>query len=91
MILFYMRIACLVLWAGAALVLSPSFARYVRGTHTATDEYRAAFFCTALLFVGGNGRWLLAPDDTNVFLGLYAFTAALAVYVIILAVQGRQG
>jgi hypothetical protein len=88
-ILFYMRVACLVLWCGAAVVLAPSFLRYVRGTFSATDEYRAAFFFTALLFIGSLGRWLIAPNDTQLFTGLYALTGALAVYVLILVRQGR--
>ena len=90
MAIFYLRIACLCLWAAAAIALAPSAWRIVVGRATTVDEYRTACFFAALLFIGQIGRWLLVPGDTHIFTGLYALTAALAVYVLILSVQGRR-
>jgi hypothetical protein len=89
MLLYWLRVGCLLLWAAAALVLAPGALRYVRGRFDGCDAYRTAFFFTALLFIGSLSRWILAPDDEEIFVALYAMTAALAVYVMILAVQGR--
>lgn len=90
MLLFWLRVGCLVLWAGAAVALAPGALRYVRGRFTGCDDYRTALFFTALLFIGGLGRWLLMPEDHQIFLSLTAMTAVLAVYVLILAIQGRR-
>lgn len=89
--MFYLRVVCLILWIAAALALVPSSLRYIRGREfTDLDEYRTAFFFTALLFIGSLGRWLLMPDNETLFSGLYAMTAALAVYVLMLTRQGRE-
>jgi hypothetical protein len=88
MTLYYLRVLCLVLWLVAAVILVPGLMRYVRGPARPCDEYQTAFFFTALLFIGSLGRWLVIPYDTQVFVALYALTAALAAYVLILARQG---
>lgn len=90
MLLFWLRVVCLVLWAAAALILAPSTCRYLKGGFEACDEYRTAFFFTALLFIGSLGRWLVAPEDQQIFTALSALTGALAVYVILLSWQRRQ-
>lgn len=88
--MLYFRIAALVLWAAVAFIMAPSFYRYVSGISDEVVEYRTAFFFTGLLFVGMQARWLIAPDEQTVFLSLTALGAVLALYVAILAVQGRR-
>lgn len=87
MTLFYMRIGCFVLWLTVAVILFPALLRYLRGPARPCDEYRTAFFFTALLFVCSLGRWLFIPFNGQVFVALYALTGALAVYVLILTRQ----
>lgn len=89
MLLFYLRVGCLLLWTATAIVLLPGALRYVRGRFDGCDAYRTAFFFTALLFIGSLGRWLLFPNDDEIFVALYAMTGGLAVYVMLLAYQGR--
>jgi hypothetical protein len=88
--LFWLRVASLILWTVAAIVLAPSAYRYIRGEFRAVDEYRSAFFFTALLFVGSLSRWLIMPEDQQLFISLMVLTAVLGAYVILLASQGRM-
>lgn len=89
--LYTLRVVCLVLWVVVAIALAPSFIRSVRGkSFTDRDEYATGFFFTALLFIGSIGRWLLMPDNEDAFAGIYALTAALAAYVLMLTRQGRR-
>lgn len=90
MAIFYLRAICLALWTVCAIVLVPGTGRFVRGTYHAGDQWRTVSFFTALLFIGSLSRWLFWPTDTQVFIALYALTAALAVYVLTLAVQERS-
>lgn len=89
-LIFWMRVGCFVLWIVAAAALAPAAIRFIRGHFDRCDEYRTALFFTALLFIGSLGRWILRPEDEGLFVALYSLTGALAVYVMILAVQGRR-
>lgn len=89
--MFYLRVVCLALWLIVLAIKAPAFLRYVRGrSFTVIDEYRTGFFFTALVFVGSLGRWIFAPDNQSLFFGMYALTAALAVYVLLLNRQHRN-
>jgi hypothetical protein len=90
MTLFYLRTICLVLWSAAVIALIPGTWRFVRGVYNAGDQWRTVSFFTALLFIGGLSRWLFIPDSDGLFVALYALTAALAVFVLTLAVQERS-
>ena len=90
MTFFYLRIACLAVWLAAAIVLAPSAWRYFTKFSQETTEYRLGLFFTSLLFAGSLARWIIAPDENDVFLALTAMTLALGVYVLILSLQGRR-
>jgi hypothetical protein len=90
--LFYMRIACIVLWVLSAIALLPSVWRFLRYKPTVAGEWKAACFFAALLGIGNSWRWFVSPDDQSTLLALTCMTGALATYVLILSVQGvRDG
>jgi hypothetical protein len=86
-LMFWLRVACLVLWAVVAAITAPVAVRVIRGRYTDEDEHQSFKFFTALLFIGSLGRWLIFPDNQGLFLGLYLLTATLAIYALVLIRQ----
>lgn len=73
-----------ILWFGVALITTPGTKRqFFSKAPRVGDPSKSAFFFTALIFVGGNVRWLIAPDDMLTWKMIYALSIALAVYVAI--------
>jgi hypothetical protein len=78
------RLASVLLWLIPAALLPGSAWRVLIGRPREPDPYKAACWFMALLILGFIGRWYVAPGDTGLWAALYALSAALAVYVILL-------
>ena len=88
--LFWTRVLCIVLWLAVAIALFPSFVNYLKGQYTETGELWAALFMTASLFVVSYASRIIVHEELHALIALNAFTAALAVFVLILVRQGAR-
>lgn len=86
-----LRLLSIVAWALVAGCLGRSAARAIRGRTYAFDNFRAAFFFVALVMIGFNLRWLLAPDDQGTWLALYALSVLAAFYVLKVVLAHGKG
>lgn len=87
-----LRLVSIAAWALVAGCLGGSAYRAIRGRTFAYDNFRAGFFFVALLMIGFNLRWLLAPDDQGVWLALYALSALVAFFVLkVVRAHGKGG
>lgn len=87
-----LRLTSIVAWFIVAVALGGSAYRAVTGKTYAYDNFRACFFFVALLMLGFNGRWLVAPNDRSIWVALYALSVLVAFFILRVArAHGRGG
>jgi hypothetical protein len=81
-----LRILNLVIWGALFVYMLPSAHHVVTGKDVRrADPMRLGVAAVCVVMVLGNIRWLLAPDNEMLFATIYALSAMVGVYKIILA------
>lgn len=81
-----LRVLNLIVWGLMALYMTTGAWSAVFGANTRRgDAMRLACFATAIVMVGFNLRWLVAPDSIWTWQALYVLSAGLGCYILWLA------
>lgn len=81
-----LRVLNVIVWAGVLIYMIPSAWPAVRGVDMRRgDPMRLACAATAFVMLGFVVRWLIAPQDMLSWAALYVLSAALGVYIVLLA------
>lgn len=87
-----LRILNLIVWLGLLIYMLPGAYNAVFGKQLRRgDPMRLAVLATAFVIIGFNLRWLLAPDNFDLWRALYVLSAVLGVYIARLAYAYGRG
>ncbi len=88
-----LRIINVAVWAAVLIYMVPGAWAASFGKHTRRgDPMRLSVLVTAVLFLGFNLRWLLAPENDVLWQALLVLSAADGIYIAWLAkAYGRGG
>lgn len=90
MSLTQLQLLTAVAWFVVALVTTRGTYRLFFSHPRPGDQSKSAMFFASIIFVGGNARWLLAPDDVATWKIIYGMTILLALYVVVIAWNLRR-
>jgi hypothetical protein len=85
-----LQLATSLIWLVTALVVAPGTLRLFFGRMRLGDASKSAFFFAALVFMGGSGRFLLAPESIGAWKLIYCLSILLAVYVWVIVWNLRR-
>lgn len=78
-----LRILNLLIWSGLLLYMLPGAKSAIMGRDTRRgDPMRLGLSFVCLVIIGGNLRFLLAPDSDGLWMAIYLLSAAVGLYLI---------
>lgn len=87
-----LRVVNVLIWTLLLLYMIPGAKNAIWGTDTRRgDPMRLGVAFVCLVMIGGNLRWLFAPDDRSMWVALYVMSAAVGLYIAKLAKAYGRG
>lgn len=87
-----LRVLNVAIWAGLLAYMVPGAWCAIRNREVRRgDPMRLGVACVCLIIIGGNLRFLLAPDSDALWIALYVMSAAVGLYIARLATAYGRG
>lgn len=91
-VMFWLRVINVAVWGCLLVYMLPGAKSAVIGSETRRgDPMRLGVAFVCLVMLGGNLRWLLAPESEQALLALHVMSASVALYIARLAYAYGRG